>query len=123
MMKTAGLLGLLLFVGLFAFYAYETFRLRKKAKTRLKDFEWSMIQVERALTLIHTNDKDEIIAGIHILSAINHPSRLKALPRLMELTRHEDRGVVEAVNVLIAKLGHSFQKQTNPESKVYASVV
>lgn len=123
-MKTAALFGLLgLFAGLCVFYAYETYRLRKKAMNRIKDIEWSMAQLERALTLIEAKDKDMIFTGLHILSAINHPSRLKALPRLIELTRHEDARVVDAVKTLIDKMGDSSQIQGSVKGKVYASVV
>ena len=121
-MKNTALFGVLgLFVALFVFYGYETYRLRKKAKNRLKEIEWSMSELGRALSLIEKNDTDSIFTGLHILSAINHPSRLKALPRLVELTQHENASVVNSVKSVIDKMVDSSPSYRSAKDKTYAS--
>lgn len=121
MLNTVLYVALGLFVALFIFYAYETYRLRKKAKSRLEEIEWSLSQLERALSLIQTNDKDPIFTGLHILSVINHPSRLRALPRLMELTGHEDQRIADSAKTVIEKMGYSAPPPLRRKEKVYAN--
>ena len=120
MMSTVLYVAGALFVVLVGFYAYETYRLRKKAKQRQAEIEWSLNQLERALSLIQSDDKDVIFTGLHILSVINHPARLRALPRLAELAGHEDQKVVETVRKVIEMMGYAAPA-LNREVKIFAN--
>ncbi|HEY8410820.1 MAG TPA: hypothetical protein VIK76_05440 [Pyrinomonadaceae bacterium] len=95
---------------LLLFYSYEAYHLRKKAKEHLADIQWNIGQLERALVLVRSENRDEILAGLHIMSAINHPSRLHSLSRLAQLARHPDPQIREAALRLIDKMGYSGTK-------------
>ena len=110
-----------LFVALFIFYGYETYRLRTKAKNRLNEIKWSLSQIERALSLVQTNDEDMIFTVLHILSVINHPSRLRALPRLVELAGNNDQRIAALARNVIEKMGYSAPSPTTSHEKLYAN--
>jgi hypothetical protein len=91
-----GILGLVA-----AYYVVEIFRLHWESKQRRKEFEWNLQQLARGLVLINSKSEKEILTGLEILYAINHPARLKALPRLAKLASDDNIRIATQATKLI----------------------
>lgn len=100
---------------LICFFIYEAFHLRKRAKERRDELRWNLAQIRRALELINSENRDDLFTALHILSALNHPSRLQALPRLVNLAANDDPHISELARGVIIKMGYA-----TPPSQVTA---
>jgi hypothetical protein len=97
----------LLFLCLGAYIAYVTYRVRQEVRAKQEALNWIYEQLDRALDLIDSKDPDEICVGLQMISTLNDPVvRLKALNRLVELSRHENRCVAEQAGVALEKASH-----------------
>jgi hypothetical protein len=98
---------LVVFATLGIYYLIEIFLLRKQAKEKHRDVQWNLHQLERALDLISKNEDDEISIGLDILFALNHPARLKALPRLAELASSQNPRIARRARKVIEIIGNT----------------
>lgn len=96
---------LAIFLILVVFFSVEIVQLRRIAKRRHDDIEFNLRQLQRAIGLVGSDDRDNIFRGLHILSAINHPARLKALPRLATLASHHDSHIAGLAKRIITEMG------------------
>jgi biopolymer transport protein ExbB/TolQ len=92
------------------YYVLEIFRLRSEATRKYQDVEWNLRQLSRALDLIRSDDENEIFTGLEILYALNHPSRLRALPRLAELAANSNPRIARQARKIIEAVGHSADR-------------
>jgi hypothetical protein len=81
---------------------YLSFRARKRAVAEHEKIQSVFDQAERALALIQSEDPDDIIVGLGLLSAYDIAAiRIKAFPRLMQLTNHQNKQVTELAERII----------------------
>ncbi len=106
---------LFIFVVLAVWYLTEILRFRREVKKKYKDIEWNLRQLHRALDLINSTDDDEIFAGLDILYALNHPARLRALPRLAELASSKDVRIARRARKVIEAIGQSANSPVQKE--------
>lgn len=100
---------LIFFLGIFLIYMI----VREKRKVREKQQELDSIYHEllRAVDLLYSLKENEVIVGLQILSTMNAPEiRLKALPKVTELTRDENPRIAEQAQLTIEKLSLSMQQ-------------
>jgi hypothetical protein len=57
--------------------------------------KWNQAVTERALEQINSTDRETIVAGCQTLAYIESPLRLRAVPRLFQLTKSEDERVAQ----------------------------
>jgi hypothetical protein len=97
------------------YYVLEIFRLRSEARRKYQDVEWNLGQLSRALNLIRSNDENDIFTGLEILYALNHPARLRALPRLSELAANSNPRIARQARKIIEAMGHSSDRTQKSE--------
>lgn len=96
---------IILFIGIY--YVLNTFRAYKEAIANQRKIQWAVVQMERAIDQINTTNDDVIIAGLQTLSMLNVPNlRLRALPRLKELTHNSNENIARHAEANLKKLTH-----------------
>jgi hypothetical protein len=91
-----------------AFLIYMIFRERRKVREKRDEITSIHRELKRAVELLDSPNENEVIVGLQILSTLNDPeSRLKALPRVTELTHSGNPHVVEQARLTIEKLSLS----------------
>ena len=106
---------LFIFLILVGWYMTEILRFRREAKKKYKDIEWNLKQLSRALKLITSDKEDDIFAGLDVLYALNHPARLRALPRLAELASSNNIRIARRARKVIEAIGHTACTPTQRE--------
>jgi hypothetical protein len=87
--------------GWFMMAAFSTYR---KALENHEKIEWVLEQLRRALKQIESDDEDEILAGLQVLTALKHTGiRFKALPRLSELAQSRNPNISQYATIAINK--------------------
>jgi hypothetical protein len=95
------------------------FRARKRALLQQGKIHWVFNQANRALTLIESENPSEMLVGLQMLSAYDIPAiRIKAFPRLMQLSQHSNTQVARLAEHII----ESSQSSKIPEHKVLMKV-
>jgi hypothetical protein len=82
-------------------------RIRLKTAKTHEEIENTLIQLRRALRQVISEEEEEILAGLQTLSVLNDPLRLKALPRLVELTNSENRRIAKQARATIERISYS----------------
>lgn len=67
--------------------------------------EWTRKMTERALAQIQSEDREEIVAGCHLLAVYDSPLRNQALSRLRELSGSADEHVAEQAMRTLSAIG------------------
>jgi hypothetical protein len=81
---------------------YWAIRAHRRALAEQRKIRWVFDQANRALDMIKNDKPSTILAGLQLLSAYDIPPvRMKAFPRLMELTQHSDKQVAELAEHVI----------------------
>lgn len=96
---------IILFIGIY--YVLNTFRAYREAIDNQKKIQWAVEQMERAIDQINTSNDAAIIAGLQTLSMLNVPNlRVRALPRLKELTHNANENIAKHAEANLKKLTH-----------------
>lgn len=96
---------IILLIGIY--YLLNTFRAYREAMAKQKKLQWAVEQMERAIDQINSHDQDIIIAGLQTLSMLNVPDlRLRALPRLKELTQNSNELIARHAQANMSKVAH-----------------
>lgn len=89
------------------YYLLNTFHAYREAMAKQKKLQWAVEQMERAIDQINSHDQDVIIAGLQTLSMLNVPDlRLRALPRLKELTQNSNELIARHAQANMSKVAH-----------------
>jgi hypothetical protein len=81
---------------------YWAIRARKRALAEQEKIHWVLDQANRALDMIKDEDPSNILVGLQMLSAYDIPSiRVKAIPRLIELTQYTNKQVAQLAKHVI----------------------
>ena len=91
-----------------AVLTYMIFRERRKVREKQQEITSIHQELKRAVQLLDSPNENQIIVGLQILSTMNDPDiRLKALPKVTELTHSDNPHVVEQARLTIEKLSLS----------------
>jgi hypothetical protein len=92
---------------------------RKRAVRQQAKILWVFDQANRALTLIQSENSNEVLVGLQMLSAYDIPSiRIKAFPRLMQLSHDSNSQVARLARRII----EVSQSSKFPEQNVLTKV-
>jgi hypothetical protein len=81
---------------------YMAFLARKRAVAEQAKIHRVFDDAKRALNLIASESPDEILVGLQILSVYDIASvRIKAFPRLMQLTGHDNKQIAQLAEHVI----------------------
>lgn len=93
----------ILLIGIY--YVLNTYRAYREAIANQRKIQWAVVQMERAIDQINTSNDDVIMAGLQTLSILNVPNlRLRALPRLKELTNNSNENIAKHAEANLKKL-------------------
>src|SRR6185369_16316890 len=96
---------IILLIGIY--YLLNTFRAYREAMSKQKKLQWAVEQMERAIDQINSHDQDVIIAGLQTLSMLNVPDlRLRALPKLKELTQDSNELIARHAQANMSKVAN-----------------
>ncbi|MDT7777866.1 MAG: hypothetical protein QOC99_378 [Acidobacteriota bacterium] len=85
--------------------SYAAYRIHRETQSKREDIKWIIQQLQNALTQINSNNEDEILTGLQVLSVMNEPDiRLTALPRLFALTKSSNKTISYQAEVTIDKI-------------------
>jgi hypothetical protein len=95
-------LGAILFFGFGILVLYLSFLARKRAVAERAKINRLFESAKRALLLIESEKPDEILVGLQLLSVYDIASiRIKAIPRLIQLTDHDNKQIAELAKHII----------------------
>ena len=101
---------------------YWAIRARKRALAEQRKINWVLAQASRALNMIKSEDPKEILVGLQMLSVYDIPSiRVKAFPRLMELTKGGNKQVAELAELIIELAQSKNLSEAKFSSNYYSS--
>ncbi|HWT00831.1 MAG TPA: hypothetical protein VN256_11345 [Pyrinomonadaceae bacterium] len=90
------------------FLIYLIFRERRKVREQQQEIASIYEELARAVELLDSPTESEVIVGLQILSTMNAPAiRLKALPKVTELTHDNNPRIAEQAQLAIEKLSLS----------------
>lgn len=96
---------------------YFAFRMRRRAVSDQARIVRVFEAANRSLELIEDENPNEILVGLQMLSVYDIPSiHIKALPRLIRLTQHDNRQVAELARRVI----EISQSQSNAQRRTAA---
>jgi hypothetical protein len=82
----------------------KTIQTLRQTAAKSRKIETNLSFIDGALKQIQSSEPGLIIAGLQTLSVLNHPRRLKALPRVLELAHSEDQKIASAAKVALTEM-------------------
>ena len=104
--------GTILVVGLIVLLVTLSVRTYHAAQADREKIEWALNELNRALSQIHSDDDNEVMAGLQTLSSFKDPAiQIKAFPRLTELTHSNEPHLAAQSKATIDRLSVSSDSQ------------